>query len=563
MKRLAFQGSLLLLGLSLGACGAGGGADEPGNPGAGASAGSGSGGGNGGGGTDGGVDHGPIPTAVCGTSVVGAPRLRRLSRDELSNSLADVFPEVKGQWSGGFSADTISQHGFDNAASLLVVGKQAADELDRAGESLGKAVSGASLATLVPCASATPDAACGGQFIDKYGKRLFRRPLTAAERARYLGLFQQALTAKDFPTAIAFVTRALVQSPHFVYRREVGTASGKSYALSQLEVATELAYGFTGTTPSDALIARAEAGQLGTPAEIEAVARELLVTDNGLRTVEKFFNSWLGYGRVSSVTKTNVPEFANLRDPMVAETRRFLGEIVINQNGGLNQILTANFTTPPASLATFYGFPAPASDYAVVERAAGRGIGILAQGAVLATRASPDSSSPTKRGLLVMEKLLCRQPPEVPANVPVIGAPQPGQLTTRQRYETAHAVGGCKVCHLSFDPIGYGFENFDEVGRFRDQEGGLPVDAVSYVPTEDGQGHLFDFANLEELARGLAAQRLPYECATACVSTYINGSTEACLGETKRGAFIDQQLGFVDYFASLAAEPHFTRRELH
>ena len=144
----------------------------------------------------------------------------------------------------------------------------------------------------------------------------------------------------------------------------------------------------------------------------------------------------------------------------------------------------------------------------------------------------------------------------------MIGAPQPGQLTTRQRYETAHAVGGCKVCHLSFDPIGYGFENFDEVGRFREQEGGLPVNAVSYVPTEDGQGHLFDFANLEELARGLAAEKLPYQCATAFVSTYINGSTEACLGETKRGAFIDQQLGFVDYFASLAAEPHFVKREL-
>ena len=95
-----------------------------------------------------------------------------------------------------------------------------------------------------------------------------------------------------------------------------------------------------------------------------------------------------------------------------------------------------------------------------------------------------------------------------------------------------------------------------------DNVGTPPVNAVSYVPTEDNQGHLFDFANLEELARGLAAQKLPYECATAFVSTYINGSTEACLGETKRGAFIDQQLGFVDYFASLAAEPHFAAREL-
>lgn len=551
MSRWAIRCSLLAVGLALSACSADstdGNKDSDPGPGPGP-------------GVGGGVS-GPIPAAVCGTSVVGAPRLRRLSRDELANSLADVFPELKGQWSGGLSADTISPHGFDNDASLLVVGKQAADELDRTGDAIGKAVSGSALATLLPCASATPDASCAGQFIDKYGKRLFRRPLTAAERDRYLALFQQVLAAKDFPSAIAYVTRALVQSPHFVYRREVGTANGKSYQLSQLELATELAYSFTGTTPTDALIAKAESGQLSTPAQLEAAARELLATDNGLRTVEKFFNSWIGYGRITSVTKTNSSEFASLREPMVAETRRFLGEVVINRGGGLNEILTASFTTPTASLASFYGFPAPATDYAIVERPAGRGIGILAQGAVLATRASPDASSPTKRGLLVMEKLLCREPPVVPANVPLLGAPQPGQLTTRQRYETAHAVGGCKSCHERFDPIGFGFENFDEVGRYRDQDGGLPVDAASYVPAEEGDGHMFEFSNLEELARGLAAQKLPYECATAFVSTYVYGGAEACLGETQRGAFIDQQLGFLDYFASLAAEPHFSQRAL-
>ncbi len=556
MKGWLAKCSLLAVGVALSACSAD--SDDPKKDATGG-AGPGPGPGPGVGGEH---SSGPIPAAVCGTSVVGAPRLRRLSREELANSLADVFPELNGQWSGGFGADTISSHGFDNDASLLVVGKQAAAELDRTGDSIGKAVSGAALPNLLPCASSAPDAACAGQFIDKYGKRLFRRPLTGPERERYVALFQKVQAAKDFPTAIAYVARGLVQSPHFVYRREVGTASGKSYQLSQLELATELAYSFTGTTPTDALLARAEAGQLGTAAELEGAARELLATDKGLRTVEKFFNSWLGYGRASGMTKSAVPEFASLREPMVAETRRFLGEIVITQQGGLHELLTASFTTPTASLASFYGFPAPASDYAAVERPAGRGIGILAQGSLLSALSSSNGSSPTKRGLLVMEKLLCREPPVVPANVPDLAAPKPGQLTTRQRYETAHAVSGCKNCHVLFDPMGFGFEHFDEVGRYRDQEGGLPVNAVSYVPTEDGQGHLFDFTNLEELARGLAEQKLPYECATAFVSTYVYGGAEACLGETKRGAFIDKQVGFVDYFASLAGEPHFTTRAL-
>lgn len=503
------------------------------------------------------------PSAVCGESKIGAPRLRRLSRLELQSTLADIFPELKGAWSSSLSADPVSPHGFDNDGALLVVGKQTAAELDAAGDAVGAAVSGAALTTLLPCASSNKDAACAQQFIDKYGKRLFRRAVSAEEAARYLALFQQVAAAQDFAAGIRFVTRALVQSPHAIYRREIGVASGSTYTLTPGEVATELAYDFTGTTPTEALLAKAEQGQLATPAAREAQARELLLTEPGLATLERFFDGWLGYGRTSSVTKPNVPEFAGLRDQMVSEARFFLGEVVVAKGGGLNELLTAPYTTPSAALASFYGLPAPASDFASTPRPAGRGIGILAQGALLATLSGPSASSPTRRGVLVMERLLCRSKPTVPASVPTLSAPEPGNFTTRQHYESIHAKdGACKACHSLFDPIGFGFEHFDEVGRYRDQEGGLPVDSASHVPAANGGGHLFEFQNLEELAQGLAAQRIAYECATGYLSTYTFGAAEGCLGESKRGAFIAGQLGFVDYLASLAAEPHFIQRRL-
>jgi hypothetical protein len=162
-----------------------------------------------------------------------------------------------------------------------------------------------------------------------------------------------------------------------------------------------------------------------------------------------------------------------------------------------------------------------------------------------------------------MDRLLCRTRPIVPPGVPPLSAPQPGTFTTRQHYEEIHAKDGtCKACHSLFDPIGFGFEHFDEVGRYRDMDGGLPVDSASYVPSADGTGHLLEFQNLEELAQGLAAQKAPYECTTGYLSTYVFGAPEACLGEGKRGAFIDRKLGFVDYLASLAAEPHFSKRRL-
>lgn len=505
---------------------------------------------------------GPAPNSVCGTSRLGAPRLRRLSRAELLSTLADVFPEAKDAWSVSLSADPISTYGFDNDSTLLVVGKQTAAELDTAGDAVGAAVSGPALAALLPC-SASPDAACSQQFIDKYGKRLFHRALTTEESARYVALFQQVSSAHDFATGIRFVTRALVQSPHAVYRREVGVASGSDYRLTANEVATELAYDFTGTAPTDELLARAEAGQLASPAALEAQARELLLSPQGLVTIERFFDAWLGYGLASSVTKPSVPEFATLRDAMVGEARYFLGQVVVAQNGGLNELLTAPFTTPTSSLAAFYGFPAPASDNALVQRPAGKGIGILAQGALLATLSGPDASSPTRRGVMVMDRLLCRSKPTVPPSVPKLTPPEPGNFTTRQHYEAIHAKdGACKLCHSLFDPIGFGFEHFDEVGRYRDTEGGLPVDSASYVPSADGSGHLFEFQNLEELAQGLAAQKVPYECTTGYLSTYVFGAPEACLGEGKRGAFIDREASFVDYLASLAAEPHFSQRRL-
>jgi hypothetical protein len=542
--------------LTLAACGSGGEKENPQQPGGGT-------GGTpmGGGGTGGGASPGQDPSSVCGASKVGAPRLRRLSREELLRTLEDVFPEAKSAWNLKLSADPLSKHGFDNDATLLVVSNQTAGELDQAGKAAGEAVSGDALKTLLPCSANAPDAACAGQFLDKFGKRLFRRALTTDERGKYLALFTQASTAKGFPAGIAWMTRALVQSPHLVYRREIGVAQGGTYQLTPAEVATALAYDYTGTAPTEALLAKAETGQLATPEALEGAARELLMSEAGLRTVERFFDSWLHYGRTSSVTKANIQNFETLRDEMVAETRRFIGEVVVTQNGGLSELLTAPFTTPTTTLASFYGFPAPASPYAVTERPSGRGIGILAQGAVLAAQSGPKASSPTKRGVLIMDRLLCRVVPPVPPTVPKLGDPMPGQFTTRQHYEEIHLQdAACKSCHVRFDPIGFAFEHFDEAGRYREQDGGLPINTVSYLPANNPSERLFDFATQEELAQGLAEQKQPYECTTGLVSTYVNGVADACLGETKRGAFIDRKLGFVDYFASLAAEPHFRQR---
>jgi hypothetical protein len=406
--------------------------------------------------------------------------------------------------------------------------------------------------------------------LDTIGRSLFRRPLTGEERTSYLGFFDTALGATgDFAQSIAWLTRGLIESPSFVYRREIGSLNGETAELDQYEIATELAYTFSGTGPSSAMLDRASRGELGSTEQLVAAARELLLTPGGRGVIQTFFDAYVGHSRVTSIAKAGVPEFAGLREQMLEETRHFIEEVVVNRQGGVRELLTANFTTPTAALATFYEFDAPASDYAVVERPAGRGIGVLAQASVLATLAQPNGSSPTKRGLWVYSRLLCNDVPMVPPNIPELGEPEPGVRTTRERYEEDHATGGCQNCHSRWDPIGFGFEHFNEVGLYREDESGKPIDASSQVPQQvdlssrpDREKPLFTFDGQEDLMNQLVEEPLVAQCLSGYVTTFAYGGELTCAGETRREEFMRGDIGFIDYLASLAGEPHFTQRRI-
>jgi len=409
------------------------------------------------------------------------------------------------------------------------------------------------------CASAA-NRACAQTFLDQFGRRLFRRPLTQADRDRYLSFFDARLAASDFKSAIKWMTIGLIQSPHAIYRREVGALSGGEYKLSQHEIAGELAYMFSGTTPSAELLAQADAAQLDSPEHLTTVAAQLLATPAGQETLQRFFKGWLSYDQIPGALP-NVSGFAAVAPDMVKETQAFIRQAVLTDRGGLKELLTASYTNPSQALSSFYGLPAPSADYEKVERPAGRGVGVLAQASLIAAHSHEAASSPTLRGLLVFERLLCGKRPQVPANVPTLVPASPGIKTTRQRYEDQHvaAGGACPVCHQKFDPLGFGFEHFDEAGRYREQEQGLPIDSSGSL--SEGGAQLFAFSGLDELAKGLSEQQRVGLCSSGYVNAYAFANAVACLGETKRAEFVAGKLGFIDYYASLAAEPSLTRRK--
>jgi hypothetical protein len=493
----------------------------------------------------------------CPQPALGSPTLRQLTRAELQNTLTDIFPEVAGQWTTSLPANQVTGYGFDNDGAATV-GTQQAGALLETALSLATAVTGTRLANILPCSATAPDRACAEQYLLKYGRRLFRRPLAQAERDRYLTFFDSSMAQADFKTGIKWMTAGLIQSPSAIYRSEIGVTRGTGRELSPFEVATELAYTFTGTTPSDALLTMAEAGSVGDPV---TMARTMLATPQGKEMLQRFFAAYLDYNGVTSIQKPNISTFASVSADMVQETRAFISDVVFQKNGGLKELLTSATANPSRALASYYGFNPPATDYASIPRPTGRGVGVLALGSFLATHAASDSSSPTKRGLLPFRKLLCEVTEGPPPTVPKISPPQPGQKTTRARYEEQHAVpnSSCAGCHSRFDPIGFGFEHFDEGGRYRDTEGGLTINTAATVSNPD-KSPMFSFDGQEDLMTRLSAQPVIHQCFAAYLATWAFGTGESCLAPSQVSQLQSGAIGVTEAFARLATEPHFSKR---
>ena len=537
---------------------ANGGAGNVGNGGASSSAGAGTG-------ATGATGPAEGAKATCATSKVGPPMLRRLTQHEFQNTVTDIFPQIVNGWTGvKIGTDTVSALGFSNDAATLVVGEQTAQEILSTAEDVATRVTDDSvLPTVLPCAAAA-DAACATTFIAQYGARLFRRPLTADETKRYADYFTSVSTRSTFKLGIKWTLVALFQSANAVYRSEVGVANGGKYALSQNEIATELAYTFGGSTPSPDLLAKAAAGALATPAARLAEARNLLTTPNGKESVRELFREWTGYAVVKARTKTN-PAFANMAAEMTTETQNFIDDVVFTHNGGLSDLLTAPYTMADTALTGFYGFGAGSgTTFARVDRPANWGIGLLAQGSLLAANAHADATSPTWRGLLVFQKLFCNTKPKPPPNVASIAPPSPGVVTTRQRYEQSHVNNAaCSGCHTHWDPIGFGFEHFDEIGRYRADESGLPIDTTGYVLDLSGK-KLMTFDGATDLATQLAKDPDVTACVSGLMSEYVyaGGGGVSCLAETARAGLAKGQFGLVEYLAQLSTEPQFSERSL-
>lgn len=498
----------------------------------------------------------------CEASVAGSRLLRRLTRRELTNTHLDIFGDAAANATTSLPGDAVDRIRLSNDSAILQMSQDVAIAvLDRAEEIASQVTSEDSLPNNLPCAASSPDEACATEFVRKYGDALFRRPLEQADIDRYLALHQSVSAAADFSTGLKWALVALIQSPHAVYRTELG-AGGK---LTPYEIASELSYSYSASPPSAELIAKALSGQLDDPEARYQEAKALLTTTpRGLDVMRQFFEEWLNYRDVLTVSRAETPDnFEQMRPKMVRETERFLEALLLENNGKLSELLTANYTVADQDLASYYGFAGGTGDIlqdggAQIERTFG--LGVFAQGSVTATMSSITITSPTRRGLLLLRRLYC-QVPGLPQAINFdLTADEVVGNTTRERLESSHLKDGCSSCHKLFDPLGFGFEHFDHVGRYREQEvtpnGSFPIDATATVALLDNLA----IDGQEQLMTGLAADPAVLACVSGTMSRYVYGGQESCRDKVARTRVITGETSIVDYLAELASEPHFVER---
>lgn len=369
----------------------------------------------------------------------------------------------------------------------------------------------AKVETVAPCAAADEEA-CARTFIESFGPRAYRRPIDTAEIQSMLGLYRAGAEGASYADGIELVVRGMLQSASFLYLTELGgTPASGVVSLTRSELASSLSYLLTEAPPDNALLEAASAGSLDTPEGREAEVRRLLDGADARRRIVRLISEWLGIDRVDQIAKDTLvyPNFASVRDSMVAENAGFITEVVWSSQGTVSELLGADWTVADGELAGHYGV---AGTGRVSLAETGR-VGILNHAAFLSVYAHANESAPILRGVAVLSRVVCVPPPD-PAVLQLAVPPVvPDETkTTRARFALHSDAPECANCHRTIDPFGFAFELYDGTGKYRTTEevSGLPVD--SSVTLDVGSPFDGSYADSNELAAALAASDEAREC---------------------------------------------------
>jgi hypothetical protein len=452
-----------------------------------------------------------LRTEACSTGLVPGPApLRRLNREEYSATIRDLL-NIQVSAGHALPADGAGGEGFDNAAETLFLSPIHAEKyLEAARQALEYAArdprARAVFLIAEPNQQTTAEDAAR-KILDAFIPRAFRRPARAGEVERYFALFRAAQARKEpFSEAIQHALQAVLVSPHFLFRREQPNPNPSPRPLGDYEIASRLSYFLWGSMPDKALFELASQGKLQDPEVLKAQVTRILTAGTAKRDEDKvrivpdakltefatrFVEQWLGtreLGRDIRPDPKLFPQYsdAELQAAIRYEPILFFQELIASNLSLLN-LIDSKFTFLNSAMVRHYGLNIPKLRQQPTKQDlpenSHRG-GLLSMAAISAVSSYPNRTSPVLRGKWVLEAMLGTPPPPPPPNVPQLKDSHEGEApkTLRERLMLHRQNPACATCHNRIDPLGFGLENYDVLGRWRTEDAGKPIDAKGELP---------------------------------------------------------------------------------
>ncbi|MEZ4444957.1 MAG: DUF1592 domain-containing protein [Polyangiaceae bacterium] len=524
---------------------------------------------------------GPDGPETLAQSIGETTRVARLTHEQYDNTVRDLLeqPLTAPVYSTDFRTDASSGgYPFDNDTYVLSVdqGLHRSYELAAAQIALDFINDTALYDKWVPSAGSDEERVRG--FVESFGERVHRRPLTPDQVDDYLALAPLGATTYEDTTglqgSVRLILEALFTSPYFLYRTELsneaaGTVGGLDgiSKLTAYEIATRLSYTLWNTMPDDDLFAAAKSGALDDGDTLRAQVDRMLKDSRASALFAKVLSQAMGVYRYENIkpNATFYPDAPSDLSSLAIEELSLLMQDAYDNDRSYRELLTAPRTFVNQDTAPLYGLQGsygPEFEEATLDASERRGL--LTTIGFLASNSNSVNPDPIHRGLWVAQKLLCSSVAAPPGTIPPLPTPEPDQ-TNRQAIEALTQAPGtdCNVCHGSLiNPLGFPFENFDAVGAIRDNDRGLELDLAT-VPLIENEEMPVDGAL--ELIDGLAERQVVYDCYGQHLTSYLLGRPYRKEDQTLRNligknAFEDSSL--VDIIAEAVTSLQFTYRRL-
>ncbi len=429
---------------------------------------------------------------ACAADLRPPPSLiRRLNRDEYAATVIDLF-DLQLDFSEEFPVDGPGGEGFDNAAETLFLSPLHSEKYIETAKLVLNAASKEfksreKIFVARPGAGVTEEEAAD-EILRAFLPRAFRRPVDDETVASYVALFRVAREeGQDFEPAIFFALRSVLVSPRFLFHVEAGADDPE---LRQYELASKFSYFLWGSMPDEFLLDVAAAGKMDDPKVLRRLVPRMLRDDRSLAFSDRFVKQWLRTRELDGAQGPDpelFPEYATneeLHSDVLLQPVFFF-QYVLRENKSLLNFLDSDYTILTSALAKHFGVvpveqTSKNPEWRLLPQGSNRG-GLLTMPAVLAVSSHPYRTSPVLRGAWILDSILGTPPPPPPPDVPELDDKQEGETpkSIRELLAQHSANAACASCHQRIDPLGFPLENYDVVGRWRNEDNGTAIDFSS------------------------------------------------------------------------------------